>query len=158
MGVCGWVYIFAPSPNVGQRTNVRLLSIAYLKPFLLLVQPLTNVTDIERSISRALEGFVRYLILISFSRIIILGPQASTSRGGIGNIRHASLSRDSRSESGPDDFSSTRGSEPIVNPDQVSIFGLRRLESPRSLTPSHFHSAGLLDWSRWCRQSPLTLP
>jgi hypothetical protein len=102
------------------------LSIAYLKPFLLLVQPLTNMTATERSISRGREGFVRYLILISFSRIIIIGPQTSTGRGGIGNIRHASLSRDSRSEPGPDDFSSTRGRERIVNPNQVSIFLLRR--------------------------------
>lgn len=37
----------------------------------------------------------------------------STGRGGLGNIRQASLSRDARPESGPDDFSTTRGREPV---------------------------------------------
>ncbi|KIK09528.1 hypothetical protein K443DRAFT_389355 [Laccaria amethystina LaAM-08-1] len=37
----------------------------------------------------------------------------STGRGGLGNIRQASLSRDARPDSGPDDFSTTRGREPV---------------------------------------------
>ncbi|EAU82241.2 hypothetical protein CC1G_12029 [Coprinopsis cinerea okayama7 len=38
----------------------------------------------------------------------------STGRGGFGNIRQASLSRDRAP--GPDDFSVTRGREPVANP------------------------------------------
>jgi len=62
-------------------------------------------TNAERSISRGREAFT------------------STGRGGIGNIRHASLSRDERPESGPDDFSTTRGRERIANPTQVFSTG-----------------------------------
>jgi hypothetical protein len=39
----------------------------------------------------------------------------SSGRGGIGNIRHSSASRDARPVDGPDDFSPTRGREPAVN-------------------------------------------
>ncbi|KAF8810917.1 hypothetical protein BYT27DRAFT_7185238 [Phlegmacium glaucopus] len=59
----------------------------------------------ERSASRGREGF------------------QSTGRGGIGNIRQASLSRDARPESGPDDFSVTRGREAITNPKQIFSTG-----------------------------------
>jgi len=38
----------------------------------------------------------------------------STGRGGLGNLRAASTSRDARPNSGPDDFSPTRGREPHV--------------------------------------------
>jgi hypothetical protein len=38
----------------------------------------------------------------------------STGRGGIGNFRETSTSRDARPKSGPDDFSPTRGREPHV--------------------------------------------
>ncbi|KAF8626446.1 hypothetical protein AX15_004871 [Amanita polypyramis BW_CC] len=48
----------------------------------------------ERSLSRGREAF------------------QSSGRGGIGNIRATSLSRDARPDSGPDDFSATRGREP----------------------------------------------
>ncbi|CAA7268549.1 unnamed protein product [Cyclocybe aegerita] len=46
----------------------------------------------------------------------------STGRGGLGNIRQASLSRD-RPETGPDDFSVTRGREPIAHPNEVFSTG-----------------------------------
>ncbi|KAH6873492.1 hypothetical protein BKA70DRAFT_282827 [Coprinopsis sp. MPI-PUGE-AT-0042] len=39
----------------------------------------------------------------------------STGRGGFGNIRQSSESRD-RPADGPDDFSATRGREPLANP------------------------------------------
>jgi len=38
----------------------------------------------------------------------------STGRGGVGNFRATSSSRDARPDSGPDDFSPTRGREPHV--------------------------------------------
>lgn len=62
-------------------------------------------TDSERSKSRGREGFT------------------STGRGGIGNIRQASLSRDARPSSGPDDFSATRGREPVSHPAKVFSTG-----------------------------------
>jgi len=47
----------------------------------------------------------------------------STGRGGIGNIRQASASRDARPSSGPDDFSTTRGRERVPNPNYVFSTG-----------------------------------
>ncbi|PPQ84442.1 hypothetical protein CVT25_012543 [Psilocybe cyanescens] len=58
----------------------------------------------ERSISRGRDTF-------------------STGRGGLGNIRQTSASRDARPSSGPDDFSPTRGREPIASPQQVFSTG-----------------------------------
>ncbi|RXW19496.1 hypothetical protein EST38_g6353 [Candolleomyces aberdarensis] len=49
-------------------------------------------------------------------------PLLSTGRGGFGNIRQASVSRD-RPNSGPDDFSVTRGREPVSNPDAIYSTG-----------------------------------
>ena len=49
--------------------------------------------------------------------------QQSSGRGGIGNIHQSSASRDRRPESGPDDFSVTRGREPISHPTQVRSHG-----------------------------------
>ncbi|KAJ2911498.1 hypothetical protein MD484_g8914, partial [Candolleomyces efflorescens] len=49
-------------------------------------------------------------------------PLQSTGRGGFGNIRQASVSRD-RPTSGPDDFSVTRGREPVANPDAIYSTG-----------------------------------
>ncbi|KAH9478090.1 hypothetical protein JR316_0010328 [Psilocybe cubensis] len=54
---------------------------------------MTDAAAAERSTSRGRETF-------------------STGRGGIGNIRQASASRDARPTTGPDDFSVTRGREP----------------------------------------------
>jgi len=48
----------------------------------------------DRSLSRGRDGFY------------------SSGRGGAGNIRQASASRDARPDTGPDDFSSPRGREP----------------------------------------------
>ncbi|KAF8879516.1 hypothetical protein CPB84DRAFT_1687917 [Gymnopilus junonius] len=56
--------------------------------------------DVERSQSRGREPF------------------HSTGRGGIGNIRLSSASRDTRPSTGPDDFSITRGREPIPHQHQ----------------------------------------
>ncbi|KAF8126150.1 hypothetical protein EV363DRAFT_595678 [Boletus edulis] len=47
----------------------------------------------------------------------------SSGRGGAGNIRNASLSRDERPTDGPDDFSHTRGREPVIHPDRVYSVG-----------------------------------
>jgi len=47
----------------------------------------------------------------------------SSGRGGLGNIRPSSVSRDTRTESGPDDFSVTRGREPISHPTQIFSTG-----------------------------------
>ncbi|KAF8171680.1 hypothetical protein BJ912DRAFT_1082102 [Pholiota molesta] len=63
------------------------------------------MTDQERSLSRGREAF------------------QSTGRGGIGNIRQASVSRDARPDTGPDDFSVTRGREALASPNQVYSTG-----------------------------------
>jgi hypothetical protein len=55
----------------------------------------------------------------------MVGSLQSTGRGGVGNIRQSSLSADTRPKSGPDDFSTTRGREPIVNPLQASTVTCR---------------------------------
>jgi len=47
----------------------------------------------------------------------------SSGRGGIGNIRRSSQSRDARPADGPDDFSPTRGREPLVHPDRIYSVG-----------------------------------
>lgn len=57
--------------------------------------PMINGQQKDRSLSRGRDAF------------------QSTGRGGLGNIRQASLSRDARPDSGPDDFSTTRGREPV---------------------------------------------
>jgi len=62
------------------------------------------MSDKDRSASRGREAF-------------------STGRGGIGNIRQGSQSRDARPDSGPDDFSVTRGREPISNPKNLYSTG-----------------------------------
>ncbi|KIK82158.1 hypothetical protein PAXRUDRAFT_154419 [Paxillus rubicundulus Ve08.2h10] len=63
------------------------------------------MSDSERSLSRGREAF------------------QSTGRGGIGNIRRSSLSRDARPADGPDDFSPTRGREPVVHADSIYSVG-----------------------------------
>ncbi|KAF8966678.1 hypothetical protein BDZ97DRAFT_1917483 [Flammula alnicola] len=45
----------------------------------------------------------------------------STGRRGIGNVRQASLSRDARPSSGPDDFSVTRRRELVANANYIVI-------------------------------------
>ncbi|KAH7921659.1 hypothetical protein BV22DRAFT_1107076 [Leucogyrophana mollusca] len=47
----------------------------------------------------------------------------SSGRGGVGNIRRSSQSRDPRPVDGPDDFSPARGREPAVNPERVFSVG-----------------------------------
>lgn len=47
----------------------------------------------------------------------------SSGRGGAGNIRRTSLSREPRPFDGPDDISQTRGREPAVHPDRVYSVG-----------------------------------
>ncbi|PPQ76513.1 hypothetical protein CVT24_010874, partial [Panaeolus cyanescens] len=56
----------------------------------------TTMSAPERSTSRGRDAF------------------QSSGRGGLGNIRQASQSRDARPDSGPDDFSVTRGREPVA--------------------------------------------
>jgi len=50
-------------------------------------------------------------------------PFVSTGRGGVGNIRQPSLSGDARPESGPDNYSLTRGREPFCSPMQIFSTG-----------------------------------
>ncbi|KAI6127845.1 hypothetical protein EDD16DRAFT_1855618 [Pisolithus croceorrhizus] len=47
----------------------------------------------------------------------------SSGRGGAGNIRRSSQSREPGPFDGPDDFSHTRGREPAVHPDRVYSVG-----------------------------------
>ncbi|KAG6887259.1 hypothetical protein C0992_013097 [Termitomyces sp. T32_za158] len=56
---------------------------------------MTDVDNADRSLSRGREVY------------------QSSGRGGAGNIRRASISRDARPGDGPDDFSVTRGREPV---------------------------------------------
>lgn len=80
------------------------------------------MTD-ERSTSRGRNTFiVRFSLDYFLIHIFNVLIQQSTGRGGIGNMRATSLSRDARPDSGPDDFSVTRGREPAVNPNQVRAF------------------------------------
>ncbi|KAH7909278.1 hypothetical protein BJ138DRAFT_1136676 [Hygrophoropsis aurantiaca] len=66
----------------------------------------------------------------------------SSGRGGIGNIRRSSLSRDPRPADGPDDFSPARGREPAVNPERVFSVGrggAGNFRSPSQDIPSKEH-------------------
>ncbi|KJA14266.1 hypothetical protein HYPSUDRAFT_49329 [Hypholoma sublateritium FD-334 SS-4] len=60
----------------------------------------------------------------------------STGRGGIGNIRQASLSRDARPDSGPDDFSATRGREPHPARAPAAVFSTGRGGAGNLRSPS----------------------
>ena len=51
-------------------------------------------------------------LLSPLSHISLFTSSQSTGRGGVGNIRCASASRDARPDTGPDDFSPARGREP----------------------------------------------
>jgi len=73
----------------------------------------------ERSTSRGRDIFVRSSHCSPSISHSLSYYQLSSGRGGIGNIRPASKSRDERPSSGPDDFSATRGREPIAKHDQV---------------------------------------
>ncbi|KAF8964589.1 hypothetical protein BDZ97DRAFT_1815795 [Flammula alnicola] len=56
----------------------------------------------ERSISRGRDAFVRLIIFIRMfyiAAVTYIGPQTSTGRGGIGNVRQQSVSRDARRDS-----------------------------------------------------------
>ncbi|KAI6142750.1 hypothetical protein BKA82DRAFT_1000164 [Pisolithus tinctorius] len=59
------------------------------------------------------------------SRSLSRGRDAfqSSGRGGAGNIRRSSQSREPRPFDGPEDFSHTRGREPAVHPDRVYSVG-----------------------------------
>ncbi|KAF5317765.1 hypothetical protein D9619_012501 [Psilocybe cf. subviscida] len=58
----------------------------------------------------------------------------STGRGGLGNIRQQSASRDARPETGPDDFSATRGREPV--PSKTGVFSTGRGGAGNLRSPS----------------------
>jgi hypothetical protein len=62
----------------------------------------------DRSVSRGRQTFVSFPLSSTWT--LVNGLQ-STGRGGSGNIRQPSESTDVRPESGPDDFSRTRGRE-----------------------------------------------
>ncbi|KAK2459470.1 hypothetical protein APHAL10511_008504 [Amanita phalloides] len=71
----------------------------------------------ERSVSRGRDAF------------------QSSGRGGVGNIRRTSVSRDARPDSGPDDFSTTRGREPRPTTGQ-EIFSTGRGGAGNMRSPS----------------------
>jgi len=71
---------------------------------------------LERSLSRGRDALV------------------SSGRGGAGNIRQASVSRDARPNSGPDDFSDSRGREP--RQEQTHIFSTGRRGAGNIRSPS----------------------
>ncbi|KAF9523686.1 hypothetical protein CPB83DRAFT_839520 [Crepidotus variabilis] len=60
----------------------------------------------------------------------------SSGRGGIGNIRPSSNSRDTRPTTGPDDFSQTRGREPRIQAATEQIFSTGRGGAGNMRSPS----------------------
>ncbi|KJA16534.1 hypothetical protein HYPSUDRAFT_58156 [Hypholoma sublateritium FD-334 SS-4] len=60
----------------------------------------------------------------------------STGRGGLGNIRQASLSRAGRPDGGPDDFSPTRGREVLADHAPTTIFSTGRGGAGNLRSPS----------------------
>jgi Protein of unknown function (DUF3602) len=72
----------------------------------------------ERSVSRGRQdAFVRFFCLPPSASHCNGNEQQSSGRGGVGNIRRTSTSRDARpSDDGPDDFSPTRGREMTITP------------------------------------------
>ncbi|KAF8988106.1 hypothetical protein BDQ17DRAFT_1393430 [Cyathus striatus] len=66
----------------------------------------------------------------------------SSGRGGLGNIRQASLSRDARPD-GPDDFSNSRGREPVVASSEGKIFSTGRGGAGNIRSPSRDSGTGL---------------
>lgn len=70
----------------------------------------------ERSVSRGRDALI------------------SSGRGGIGNIRASSVARDARPDSGPDDFSDSRGREP--RQEQTHVFSTGRGGAGNIRSPS----------------------
>jgi hypothetical protein len=103
----------------------------------------------ERSLSRGRGPFVSSFLSSHWT--LVNRFLQSTGRGGVGNIRQPSQSADTRPESGPDDFSVTRGREPIVSQKEASI-----ITSCGSSPLSFLVLADLLYWTRRCRK--YTLP
>ncbi|KAF9041692.1 hypothetical protein BJ165DRAFT_1349769 [Panaeolus papilionaceus] len=68
----------------------------------------------------------------------------SSGRGGIGNIRQASQSRDARPDSGPDDFSVTRGREPVAN-QSAPLFSTGRGGAGNIRSPSRGPGSKIVD-------------
>ncbi|KAK0461985.1 uncharacterized protein EV420DRAFT_1528228 [Desarmillaria tabescens] len=67
--------------------------------------------------------------------------QQSSGRGGLGNIRPTSTSRD-RPVDGPDDFSSTRGREPAIEPTKIYSTGRGGAGNIRSPSRDHKEHIG----------------
>ncbi|KAG7449479.1 uncharacterized protein BT62DRAFT_929439 [Guyanagaster necrorhizus] len=65
----------------------------------------------------------------------------SSGRGGLGNIRPSSTSRD-RPIGGPDDFSSTRGREPTIEPTRIYSTGRGGAGNIRSPSRDHREHVG----------------
>lgn len=65
----------------------------------------------------------------------------SSGRGGLGNIRPSSTSRD-RPVGGPDDFSSTRGREPAIEPTKIYSTGRGGAGNIRSPSRDHKEHIG----------------
>ena len=76
-----------------------------------------SVTDSQtehRSVSRGRQPFVSFPLASAWTSVNLIFLWQSTGRGGVGNIRRPSAvspSTDTRPDSGPDDFSQTRGRE-----------------------------------------------
>ncbi|KAG6847663.1 hypothetical protein H0H93_006666 [Arthromyces matolae] len=81
--------------------------------------------DNNRSLSRGREAFPT-----QEDRSRSRGREVfSSGRGGAGNIRQASQSREARPSDGPDDFSITRGREPVS--------GIRSVEEAQETSILH---------------------
>ena len=114
--------------------------------------PPSLITALHMSTERTERSSSRGRVLVSGSsfpcpwyssshdRIIVIGPpkQQMTGRGGAGNYRSPSCDR---ATDGPEDYSDTRGREPVPSgdPDAVRIFCRSLDPTPHSFAPDHFH-------------------
>lgn len=134
---------------------------AYIPSFvspILCLSLISSLTIYFHNVIRWTLGFSRPWTFCELSSLLCLDPLVnrsslqSTGRGGVGNIRQPSQSADKRPTSdGPDDFSVTRGREPIVNPMQASTVTWSWI-----ITTEYWASVGLLYRTRRCRK--YTLP
>ena len=84
----------------------------------------------HRSVSRGRQPFVSFPLASAWTSVNLFFLWQSTGRGGVGNIRRPSAvspSTDTRPDSGPDDFSQTRGRElKVSSTHQVLQFFVNR--------------------------------
>ncbi|KAG6877446.1 hypothetical protein C0993_007205 [Termitomyces sp. T159_Od127] len=86
----------------------------------------------DQSKSRGREAYVSFHCrLTGVCKANSETRQQSSGRGGAGNIRQASVSRDARPVDGPDDFSVSRGREPVPAHPKVGSVLARNLYTGR---------------------------